>query len=56
MYKGIALHVHPFVAAFLTRGFFSIQRKWKLQFKKRISIIPRDAFEYLQYHFELTKK
>jgi len=56
MYKGIALHVHPFVAAFLTKGFLSIQRKWKLKFKKRISVIPRDAFEYLQYHFELTKK
>ncbi len=56
LYKSIALHVHPFVAAFLTKGFFSIQRKWKLKYKKRISIIPRDAFEYLQYHFELAKK
>lgn len=55
-YKSIALHVHPFVAAFLTKGFFSIQRKWKIKFRKKISIIPRDAFEYLQYHFELTKK
>ncbi len=56
LYKNITLHVHPFVAAFITKGFFSIQRKWKLKYKKRISVIPRDAFEYLQYHFDLTKK
>ncbi len=57
LYRSIILHVHPFIAAYLTKGFFSsIQRKWKLKYKKKISIIPRDAFEYLQYHFELTKK
>ncbi len=56
LYKNITLHVHPFVAAFITKGFFSIQRKWKLKYKKRISVMPRDAFEYLQYHFDLTKK
>lgn len=56
VYKHISLHVHPFVAAYLTKGLLSIHRKWMLQYKKRFQIIERDAFEYLQYHFELQKK
>ncbi len=56
VYKSISLHVHPFVAAYLTKGLFSIHRKWMLRYKKRFRIIERDAFEYLQYHFELQKK
>ncbi|MEN8125310.1 MAG: ribonuclease E/G [Bacteroidota bacterium] len=48
---GISLHVHSFVASYLTKGFYSIQRKWFLKYKKRIKIIPRDAYPYLDYHF-----
>jgi len=55
-YKSITLHVHPFVAAYLTKGFMSAQKKWSLKHKKWIRIIPRDAFQYLKFHFELTKK
>jgi ribonuclease G len=57
IYKDIVLHVHPFVAAYLTKGLFSsIQKKWFLDHKKWIPIISRDAFQYLKFHFELTKK
>jgi len=56
-YEDITLHVHPFVAAYLTKGVFSsIQKKWFLEYKKWISIIERDSFKYLQYHFSLKKK
>jgi len=60
IYKTIALHVHPFVASYLTKGGFffspSILKKWKREFNHSISVVERDAFEYLQYHFELEKK
>ncbi len=57
LYKDIVLHVHPFIAAYLTKGVLSsIQKKWFLEHKKWIPIIPRDAFQYLKFHFELTKK
>jgi ribonuclease G len=49
--KGIALHVHPFVASYLKQGFTSIQQKWFLKYKKWIKIVPRDAYQYLEYHF-----
>jgi len=49
--KRIALHVHPFVAAFIKQGLPSIQNKWFLKYKKWIKVIPRDAYQYLEYHF-----
>jgi ribonuclease G len=50
-HRGITLNVHPFVAAFLKKGFPSVQQKWFTKYKKWIKIIPRDAFQYLQYEF-----
>lgn len=55
-YKNIILHVHPFVAAYIRKGLFSLQLKWSWKYKKWISIIERDAFQYLQYHLEVQKK
>ncbi|PHS10517.1 MAG: ribonuclease E/G [Kordia sp.] len=49
--KKVVLHVHPFIAAFLTQGFPSIRSKWFLEHKKWIKILPRDAYTYLEYHF-----
>ncbi len=45
----IFLHVHPFVEAYLTKGFMSIRTKWYLKYKKWVTIIPRDSFKYLEY-------
>ncbi len=49
--KGITLTTHPFIAAFLTKGFPSIRSKWFFEHKKWIKIQPRDAYTYLEYHF-----
>ena len=49
--KGITLHVHPFLASYLKKGLPSIQNKWFLKYKKWIKVIPRDAYQYLEYHF-----
>ena len=49
--KKIYLHVHPFVAAYLNQGITSIKFNWWIKFKKRIKVIPRDAYRYLQYKF-----
>ncbi|WP_416446194.1 Rne/Rng family ribonuclease [Leeuwenhoekiella sp. A16] len=50
-YKKITLHTHPFIAAFLTKGFPSIRSKWFLDNKKWVKIMPRDAYTYLEYRF-----
>ncbi|NNC69693.1 MAG: ribonuclease E/G [Flavobacteriaceae bacterium] len=49
--KGITLHVHPFVASYIKGGFPSLQNKWFFKYKKWIKVIPRDAYQYLQYRF-----
>ncbi len=54
-YDGLVLNVHPFIAAYIQKGFPSIQHKWFLEHKKWIKILPRDAYPYLQYRF-YTKK
>jgi ribonuclease G len=47
----IYLHVHPFVAAYINSGFLSIKNKWYLKYKRSITIIARDSYLYLEYHF-----
>ncbi len=49
--KGIVLNTHPFIAAYLTKGFPSIRSKWFLEHKKWIKVQPRDAYTYLEYRF-----
>ncbi|MFD0977483.1 Rne/Rng family ribonuclease [Salinimicrobium gaetbulicola] len=50
-YKKITLSAHPFIAAFLTRGFPSPRAKWFFDHKRWVKIVPRDAYTYLEYHF-----
>lgn len=50
------LHTHPFVEAYLTKGFNSIQIKWFLKYKKWITIVGRDSFKYLEYRLFNSKK
>ncbi len=48
----ITLNIHPFIAAYLTKGFPSIRAKWFMEHKKWIKIQPRDAYTYLEYRFK----
>jgi ribonuclease G len=50
-YKKITLNAHPFIAAFLTKGFPSVRSKWFFEHKKWVKVLPRDAYTYLEYHF-----
>jgi ribonuclease G len=49
--RPLILNAHPFIAAYLTKGFPSIRSKWFLEHKKWIKIQPRDAYTYLEYRF-----
>ena len=55
-YNGrITLNIHPFIAAYLTKGLFSIRFKWLLKYRKWIKILPRDAYSYLEYRFKTNE-
>jgi len=47
----IIIAVHPFIAAYLTKGFLSWKRKKMLQHRRRLEVQPRHGFRYLEYKF-----
>lgn len=49
--KKVTVNAHPFVAAYLTKGFPSIRSKWFMEHKKWVKVQPRDAYTYLEYNF-----
>ncbi len=50
-YKKFSIHVHPFIAAYLTKGLWNIKRKWMWRYKANLKIQPRDSFKYLEYKY-----
>lgn len=50
-HKKVSLTTHPFIAAYLTKGFYSLQRKWFLKYKKWVQVKPSDAYQFLEYRF-----
>ena len=50
--KKITLNAHPFIAAFITKGYPSIRSKWFMNHKKWVKVVPRDAYTYLEYKFK----
>ena len=50
------LHVHPYVAAYINKGLFSLKRKWQLRYGIGIHVIPSQAMAFLQYEFYDSKK
>jgi ribonuclease G len=47
--SGITLKVHPFIAAYLTKGLWSIQRKWWWRWRKNVTIVGEGASQYLDF-------
>ncbi|MBI1315273.1 Rne/Rng family ribonuclease [bacterium] len=47
----IFVHTHPFVAAYLDRGFWypSLRKAWSKKYKSIVKILPRDGFRYLEF-------
>ena len=45
------LHVHPYVAAYINKGFISLRRKWQLKYGFGVHIIPSQKLAFLQYEF-----
>ena len=49
--KKFALHVHPYVAAFIKSGKFPLSWKWKLKYSIGIKVIPNQSLGFLEYKF-----
>jgi ribonuclease G len=53
--KKFDLHVHPYVAAYITKGAFSLGLQWKLKYGFGIHIVPSQKLAFLQYEFYDSK-
>lgn len=46
-YKYIAIKVHPYLAAYINKGFFSLALKWSLRYKCIIKVKPDESIGYV---------
>jgi ribonuclease G len=49
--KRFSLHVHPYVAAYINQGIFSLKRRWQLKYGFGIRIIASQKMAFMQYEF-----
>jgi len=50
-FKKITLKLHPYIAAYLTKGLFPICFRWRLKYLRRLTIKPSNSNTFLEYHF-----
>jgi ribonuclease G len=49
--KQISISLHPFLAAYFTKGIMSKRIKWLLKYKQWIRITPVVSYTFMEYHF-----
>lgn len=49
--KKFSLHIHPYVAAYVQQGLFSLKYKWKKKYDVVLKVIPNQSLGFLQYVF-----
>jgi len=49
--KKFSLHIHPYVAAYVQQGLFSLKFKWKKKYNVGLKVIPDQKLGFLQYVF-----
>lgn len=49
--KKLTLIVHPYLYAFLTRGWFNFRWKWWRKYGQWVKVRPQNASHFLEYHF-----
>ena len=49
--KKFTLLVHPYVAAYINKGFISLKRRWQLKYGFGVKVIASQKLAFLQYEF-----
>jgi len=49
--KKFKLYVHPYIAAFINQGLFSLKWKWKSKYSTKMKIIPDQSLGFLEFKF-----
>ena len=54
--KKFYLHVHPYVAAYISKGVLSLKRKWQMKYGMGVRIVSSQKLAFLQYEFYDSQK
>ena len=54
--KNFYLHIHPYVAAYINQGLYSLKMRWIMRYGLGVHIIPSQKVAFLQYEFYDSKK
>ena len=49
--KEVTLQVHPYVAAYIEKGWFSMYRRWKRKYTRHLKLVAVQELGFLQYNF-----
>ncbi len=49
--KKITVHVHPFIEAYIKKGWWSLLRKWQVKYRKKLRIQAINSLGFLDYNF-----
>lgn len=49
--KNVRVVMHPYLAAYFTKGLISRQMKWFFKYKQWISVQANNSYHFMQYHF-----
>ncbi|MBP5327671.1 MAG: Rne/Rng family ribonuclease [Bacteroidales bacterium] len=49
--KRLTIMTHPYVQAYLTKGFSSVRRNWQRKYKIRLTVKSVENYNLLEYHF-----
>jgi ribonuclease G len=50
-YRSVTIKLHPYIAAYIKKGFPSKRFKWALKFKCAVNLLPMSSYHFLEYHF-----
>jgi len=47
----LVLKVHPYIEAWLKKGFISKRLRWMVKYRRKIRIMPMMSYHFMEYHF-----
>ena len=49
--KKFKLYIHPYIHAYINKGIWSLNMRWKMRYGFRFKIIPSQELGFLEYRF-----
>lgn len=54
-HKQLVLKLHPYVSAFIKRGFIPLYIKWRFKYKVPVKVVSISSYDFLEYHLFNSK-